>query len=198
MGWSWVAPPAYHHQERIFKTTNIGRWNFLLPFTRLGIHEISTKDERFQCAVTQAVLVKKLMKYKVNTNLKFSLPSKLPILIINAESYLFFPLLKPFFRRSNLPCFSFKIKDRIILLELVGMVKNNLSLFELDSKTSLVCHNALTSTKWRNMKTILTLILLVAMSTSASILSTNSLPAMVARHVEEFQVCVLERLWNFR
>ena len=25
-----------------------------------------------------------------------------------------------------------------------------------------------------------------------------SLPAMAARHVEEFQVCVLEQLWYFR
>ena len=71
------------------------------------------------------------MKYKVNTNLMFSLPSKLLILIINAES-----------------CFS---------------------------------------------KATPTLILLVAMSTSEPILSTNSLPAMAARHAEEFQVCVLER-----
>ena len=171
---------------------------FLTSIYQVGNSRNIYQRRKISMCCNSSCTGKKLMKYKVNTNLKFSLPSKLPISIINAESYFFFPLLKPFFRRSNLPCFSFKIKDRIILLELVGMVKNNLSLFELDSKTSLVCHNALTSTKWRNMKTILTLILLVAMSTSASILSTNSLPAMVARHVEEFQVCVLEQLWNFR
>ena len=117
----------------------------------------------------------KLMKYKVNTNLMFSLPSKLLISIINAEICFFLPLLNPFFHRDNLPCFSFKIKDQIILSELVYMLKNNLSLIELDSKATP------------------TLILLVAMSTSEPILSTNSLPAMAARHAEEFQVCVLER-----
>ena len=117
----------------------------------------------------------KLMKYKVNTNLMFSLPSKLLILIINAESCFFLPLLNPFFHRDNLPCFSFKIKDQMILSELVYMLKNNLSLIELDSKATP------------------TLILLVAMSTSEPIFSTNSLPAMAARHAEEFQVCVLER-----
>ena len=62
-------------------------------------------------------------------------------------------------------CFSFKIKNRIILFELEGKLKNNLRLFKLDSKilyTSniLVYHNAITSTKWRNMKAIPTLILL--------------------------------------
>ena len=117
----------------------------------------------------------KLMKYKVNTNLMFSLPSKLLILIINAESCFFLPLLNPFFHRDNLPCFSFKIKDQIILSELVYMLKNNLRLIELDSKATP------------------TLILLVAMSTSEPIFSTNSLPAMATRHAEEFQVCVLER-----
>ena len=30
--------------------------------------------------------------------------------------------------------------------------KNNLRLFKLDSKTLLVCHSAVTSTKWQNMK----------------------------------------------
>ena len=42
----------------IFKTVNIGRLTFLIPFSRQEIHEKSTKNEEFQCAVTQAVLVK--------------------------------------------------------------------------------------------------------------------------------------------
>ena len=41
-----------------------------------------------------------------------------------------------------------------------GILKNNLRLFKLDSKTLLVCHNVVTSTKWQNMKAIPTLILL--------------------------------------
>ena len=44
-------------------------------------------------------------------------------------------------------CFSFKIKDRIILFELEGILKNNLRLFKLDSKTLLVYHSAIMSTK---------------------------------------------------
>ena len=56
--------------------------------------------------------------------------------------------------------FSFKIKDRIILFELEGILKNNLSLFKLDSKTLLVHHCTITSTKWQNMKVTPTLILL--------------------------------------
>ena len=40
-------------------------------------------------------------------------------------------------------CFSFKIKDRIILFELEGILKNNLMLFKLDSKTLLVYHCAI-------------------------------------------------------
>ena len=57
-------------------------------------------------------------------------------------------------------CFSFKIKDRIILFQLAGILKNNLRLFKLDSKYLLVRHNVVTSTKWRNVKTTPTLILL--------------------------------------
>ena len=42
----------------IFKIANIGRLTFLLLFSRQKIHEKSTKNEGFQCAVTQVVLVK--------------------------------------------------------------------------------------------------------------------------------------------
>ena len=57
-------------------------------------------------------------------------------------------------------CFSFKIKDWIILFDLEGILKNNLRLFKLDSKTLPLCHCAITSTKWRNMKVTQALILL--------------------------------------
>ena len=75
---------------------------------------------------------------------------------------------KTYWRISNSPAqarkqyarnktrFSFKIKDQIILFELEGILKNNLRLL----KTLLVCHSAITSTKWQNMKAIPTLILL--------------------------------------
>ena len=42
----------------IFKTTNIGRLTFLLPFSRYEIYKKSTKNKGFQCAVTQVLLVK--------------------------------------------------------------------------------------------------------------------------------------------
>ena len=44
-------------------------------------------------------------------------------------------------------CFSFKIKDQIILFKLAGILKDNLRLFKPDSKTLLVCHSAILSTK---------------------------------------------------
>ena len=154
-----------------------------MSVSRQEIHEKSAKNERFQCAVTQIVLVKNSWNKKY-TNLIFTLPSKLLIFIIDhAESCFFFLSLTYFFitatyrRFSTGPsqarkqfartktCFSFKIKDWIILFELEGKLKNNLRLFKLDSKmlyTSniLVYHNAITSTNWRNMKAIPTLILL--------------------------------------
>ena len=61
-------------------------------------------------------------------------------------------------------CFSFKIKNGIVLLQLAAILKNKLKLFKLDSKILLVCHNAVTSTKSRNMKAIPTLILLEGIS----------------------------------
>ena len=42
----------------ILKMANIGRLTFLLLFSRQEIYEKSTKKERFQCVVTQVVLVK--------------------------------------------------------------------------------------------------------------------------------------------
>ena len=83
-------------------------------------------------------------------------------MIDHAESYFF---LNPLFHYRKLQkvltgsaqarkqyartktCFSFKIKDRIILFELEGILKNNLRLFKLDSKTLLVYHCAITTTK---------------------------------------------------
>ena len=121
----------------ILKTAYIGRLTFLLPFSRQEIHEKSTKNEGFQCAITQVVLVKNSWKKKVNTNLIFTLPSKSLIFIIDhAEGCFFLPLLNPLFHYSNLQrvlnwpctsqktvwrtktCFSCKINDQIILLEL--------------------------------------------------------------------------------
>ena len=75
----------------------------------------------------------------------------------------FFPSLTHFFiiatyrRFSNDPaearkqsaraktCFSFNVKDRIILFELAGILKNNLRLVKLESL--LVCYSAVMSTK---------------------------------------------------
>ena len=57
-------------------------------------------------------------------------------------------------------CFSFKVKNRIILFELEVILKNNLRLLKLDSKTLLVYHCAITSIKWLNMKLTRTLIFL--------------------------------------
>ena len=44
--------------SHIFRTANIWRLMFLLPFSRLEIHKRSTENKGFQCAVTQVVLVK--------------------------------------------------------------------------------------------------------------------------------------------
>ena len=96
-------------------------------------------------------------KYKVNLYFTFK--------IINID-FFFLLFLNPLFHYSNLrkvfnwpceltqsacikTCFSFKIKDRIILFQLPGILKNNLRLFKLDSKTLFACHNSVTSTKWR-------------------------------------------------
>ena len=43
-------------------------------------------------------------------------------------------------------CFSFKIKDETMLFQVEGILKNNLRLFKVDSKTLLMCHNATMST----------------------------------------------------
>ena len=43
---------------RVFKIANIGMLTFLLPFSRQEIHKKSTKNEGFQCALTQVVLIK--------------------------------------------------------------------------------------------------------------------------------------------
>ena len=99
------------------------------------------------------------------------------LLIDHVESFSFLPLRNPLFHYCNLLVFNrscasqkivyscqnlffLKIKDRIIQFQLAGIVKNNLRLFKLDSKTLLVCHNVVTSTKWRNMKATTTLTLL--------------------------------------
>ena len=111
----WTSSRSFFLQisSRIFKTAYIGRLTLLLPFSRLEIHKKSTKNERFQCAITQVVLLKNSWT-KPNTNLIFTLPPRLSLLIIDhAESCFFLPLFNP-----------------------------------LDSKTLLVYHSSVTSTKW--------------------------------------------------
>ena len=107
---------------------------------------------------------------KVNANLFFTLSSKLSILIIDHEESCFFlPLLNPLLHCCNLlkifnwpytsqkqpaqakTYFSFQTKHQIIPFKLAGKV-NILTLFKLDSKTLLVCHIAVASTKWKNLK----------------------------------------------
>ena len=44
--------------SHIFKTANIGVLTFLLPFSRQEMYKKSTKNEGFECALTQVVLVK--------------------------------------------------------------------------------------------------------------------------------------------
>ena len=100
----------------IFKTANIGRLTFLLPFTRQEIHEKSTLYFTF-----------KIINIHNRSCRKF-----------------FLPLLNPLFHYSNFTGFQlalhkpenlfFKIKDWMILFELEGILKNNLRLFKFDSK----------------------------------------------------------------
>ena len=85
-----------------------------MSVSRQEIHEKPTKNEGFQHAVTQVVLVKSLWNKKY-TNVIFTLPSKLLIFIIDhAESCFFFLSLTCFFitatykRFSNWPCTSRK------------------------------------------------------------------------------------------
>ena len=125
--------------------------------------------------------------HEIKSKYKFNLYFTFEIINIHNRScrkLFFLPFLNPLFHYSNLlkvfnwpytsqktvcshrisiVCsrrFSFKIKDQIILSELEGILKNNLSFFKLDSKALLVYHCAITSTKWWNMKVTLTLILL--------------------------------------
>ena len=112
----------------IFKTANIGRLTFLLPFTRQEIHEKSTLYFTF-----------KIINIHNRSCRKF-----------------FLPLLNPLFSLQQLYRFStgpaqarktvcshqnlfFKIKDWMILFELEGILKNNLRLFKFDSKRHYLC-----------------------------------------------------------
>ena len=146
--------------------TNIGMLTFLLPFSRQEIHKKSTKNF--------IVLWLKLhwsKTHEIKSKFKFNLYFNFEIINIhNRLCKKFFLSLTHFFitatywRFSTGPeqarkqyaltktRFSFKIKDWIILFELEGILKNNLRLFKLDSKTLLVYHCTITSTKWRNMK----------------------------------------------
>ena len=119
--------------------------------------------------------------HEIKSKYKFNLYSTFEI--INSHNWscrklFFLPLLNPFFHYSNLSkvfnwlCTSQKAvcshqntfflqnKRLIILFELEGMLKNDLRLFKLDSKTLPVYHCAITSTKWKKMNFTPTLILL--------------------------------------
>ena len=97
--------------------------------------------------------------HEIKSKYKFNLYFTFEIINIHnrpCRKLLFLPLLNPFFiiatyRRfsTGTPrarkqyartkiCFSVKIKDQIILFELEGILKSNLRLFKLDSKTLLV------------------------------------------------------------
>ena len=81
------------YEHNILKTAKIGMLTFLLRFCRLKIHKKSTKNEGFQCAVTQV----KNSYNKVNANLIFTLPSKLVVLIIDHAESCFLSLLNRVF-----------------------------------------------------------------------------------------------------
>ena len=85
----------------IFKTANIGKVTFLLPFSRLETHEKSTKNEGFQSAVTQVALVKSCgIKSKYKFNFYFTFGS---INIDNRSSrkLFFFTFLKDLLKACN-------------------------------------------------------------------------------------------------
>ena len=117
---------------------------------------------------------------------QFNLYFTFEIINIHNRSYkrlFFLSLLNPLFHYNNLPkvfnwsCASQKIvysHQNLFFLPNKGSnnpiwvgrhTKNDLRLFKLDSKTLLVYHSAITSTKWRNMKAFPTLIFLEDIST---------------------------------
>ena len=83
----------------IFKTANIGRLTFLLPFSRQKIHEKSTKNGEYQCTVTPSCTGQKLMKYKFNLYFTFEINN---IHNRSCRKLFFLPLLNPLFHYSNL------------------------------------------------------------------------------------------------
>ena len=129
-----------------FKTTNIGRLTFLLSFSRLEVHDKTTKNEGFQCPVTQLYWLK---THEIKSKCKLNLYFTFKIINIDNRScrklFFFFPSLTHFFitttyqrfstghaqarkqSASAETCFSFKIKDRLILFELAGLLKDNLN-----------------------------------------------------------------------
>ena len=133
----------------------------------LGIFYLEIKSKRVNLLIFAFLKFYWSKTHKIKSKyLIFTLPLKLFILIIDhAESCFFLPILNPFFHYGNLPkvfncpctsrkqsvrtktCFPFKIKDSVILFKFSRILKNNLRLFKLDSKTLLVCHNVVTSTK---------------------------------------------------
>ena len=162
----WCMVPEIWSKTCIFKTTNI------------GIFKVGNSQKIYQKQkISMSCTSQNLMNQK-NTNLIFTLPSKLLILIIDHTESCFFsnPPLPTFSSWQHTKdfgpaqtrkqsagtrtCFSFKIKDQNNLIWVGRHTKNNLRLFKLDSKTLLACHTAMTSTKWGNIKATPTLTLL--------------------------------------
>ena len=111
--------------------------------------------------------------HEIKSKNKFNLYFTFKIISIHNRScrkMFFLPLLNQIFHYSNLPkvfnwlCTSQKTvcsHQNSFFLQNKGSnnpiwvgrhTKNNLRLFSLDAKISLVCHCAITSPKWRNMK----------------------------------------------
>ena len=98
--------------SNIFRTANIGKLTFLLPFPRQEIHEKSTKNEEFQCSVTQVVLVKNSWnksKYKFNLYFTFKI---IHIHNRSCRKLFFLPLLNWHFHYSNLQVFNWPITSQ--------------------------------------------------------------------------------------
>ena len=148
----------------------------LFSSSRADVHTYSKKQilgcfltSVFQAEISQKIYQKERISMCFTgqkLNLIYTLHSKLLIFIIDhTKGCFFFLSLTRFFitttyqRFSTGPaqagkqytrtktCFSFQIKDRIILFELESILKYNLRLLKLDSKTILVYHSAITSNK---------------------------------------------------
>ena len=154
-------------------------WSPLYLVDFLGISYLEIKSKRVNLLIFAFLKFYWSKTHIIKSKyLIFTLPLKLFILIIDHAESFFFLSLTHFFimatyqrfltapaqaRKQSVrtkTCFPFKIKDSVILFKFSRILKNNLMLFKLDSKTLLVCHSAIGSAKWWNMKPTPTLILL--------------------------------------